>query len=309
MKRRVTQALLLATLVLVTTGILCWPTVLKYIIQSNLQNARKEGNSLSWSGLSAGMASATLESFTVWIPGPRVKGTFNLPISLELQNVAVALRPTSLLSLSPAATYSTALYGGTLQGKVQSCGDVVHLDARVENVEIGSHPQLASLGVRGGTVTGTFQEFEVTPLGPRSGAFSFTLRALRPPTLDVAKSLLRVEEFGAIDLTSSGTISPEAVDVRDIKLSSIFGEASGKLTATNHLSPTPKFSGRFNVSLSEKGVTTFGAWLPFIPGAGLDASSTKFSVTVTSTPCSNLSGNSTILNLGTGCVKLVFAKN
>ena len=309
MKRRVTQAVLLATFACTVTGILCWPTVLKYLVQSNLQNVRKQGTSMSWSGLSTGMTSAEVEIFTVWIPGPRVKGNFRVPISLELQNVAVALRLTSLLSLNPAINFSTALYGGTLQVEAQSIGEGAHLDAHIENVEIGRHPQIASLGVRGGTISGTLQDIDITPQGPTGGTFSFTLRSLTPPTLDVAKSLLRVEEFGAFDLEANGTFSPEAVEVPKIHLTSMFGEVSGKLTATNHLSPTPKLDGQFDVSLSEKGASTLGAWLPLIPGAGLDSSTTKFAVKAASASCSNIGGSSTVLNLGNGCVKLVFAKN
>lgn len=309
MKRKVKQALLLATLALAVTVVCCWPTILKYLVQSNLQNARKQGNSLSWSGLSTGMTSAALDSLTIWLPGPRVKGNFKVPISLELQNVAVALRLTSLVSLNPAVSYSTALYGGTLQGEAHSLAQGVHLTANIENVEIGRHPQIASLGVRGGTVSGTFTEIDISPQGPKGGSFSLTLRALTPPTIDVVKSLLRVDDLGAFDLEATGTFSSEAVDIPTIRLTSRFGEVSGKVTATDHLSPTPSLSGTFTVALSEKGTSTFGAWLPLINGAGLDSSTSAFSVKASSTSCSNISGTATVLNLGNGCVKLVFTKN
>jgi hypothetical protein len=309
MKRKVKNVFLIATLAAAVTGILCWPPVLKYLVQSNLQNARKQGSALSWSGLSTGMTSTALESLTVWIPGPRVKGSFKLPISLELHNVAVALKLSSLLSLHPAVTYSSGLYGGSLEGEAQTLGDTTRINARFNNVELGSHPQLATFGVRGGVFSGTFEDFEIVPQGPRQGAFSFSLRELAPPAIDAAKSLLRVEDFGAFDLEATGAISPDAVEVPTIHLSSKFGEVSGNLKASDHLSGSPLLSGHFDIALSDQGATTFGAWLPFIPGSGLDASTRKFSVNATRTACSNIRDNSAVLNLGNGCVKLVFVKS
>jgi hypothetical protein len=308
MKRTVKQVLLLGLLALVVTAVVCWPTLLRYLIQSNLQNVRKQGTPLSWSGLSTGATSVAMQTFTAWIPGPRIKGNFKLPLSLELHNIALNLRPTSLLLLRPTVTYAADLYGGTLRGETTFQWKSARLDAKVTDVEIGRHPQIASLGVRGGILNGTCEDIESTPAGPRGGRFTVTVREITPPTVDLARSLLRVDELGSCNLEATGTITPDSLDAQSIHVTSSFGEVSGNLTARQHLSPTPTFSGRFTVSLSEKGSNTFSAWLPLIPGAGLDGSVSTFIVTAESTSCSQRGGSATVVTIGTRCVKLVFAR-
>ena len=308
MKRNVKQAALFATTVLVITGILCWPPALKYLVQSSLQQARKDGNLISWSGLSTGIRSAALDSFSILIPGPRIKGPVKLPISVELQNLAVALKVSSLLSLHPTAHYSTAMYGGSLAGEIQPFGRARVISARFENIELGMHPQLAAIGVRGGTVTGDLKDLEIISEGPQRGTFSFNVRGAALPTVDVVKSLLRIDDVGTLDLEAGGEISPDAVEVSTIRVGSMFGNIFGELRASHHLSNTPSISAHFDVSLSEKGTTAFGSWLPFIPGARLDSSTTTFSVNAASVSCSTVGENTAALELGTGCVKLVFSK-
>lgn len=295
-------------LLAIVTVVVSWPTILKFIVQGSLESAKSSGANLSWNGLTTGASSVALDSLTVWIPGPRVKGTFAIPVSLELSRLSVALNVASLATLSPSVTYSTQLYGGSVSGEAQQVSGATRATATIENVEIGNHPQLASLGVHGGSTNGSFQEMILTPQGPAGGTFSVKIRELTIPAIAEMALLLRTTSLGTIDLDAEGTISPTKVDVPSIRLSSMFGSVVGALTASDHLSRSPSLNGSFEVSLSDHGIATLGPWLPLIPGAGLDASTSSFIVSVSSTPCSAARGSGTAVRLPSGCLKLLFQK-
>ena len=309
MKRRYKQLLIIALVILLTTAVVSWPAVVRYLIQSSLQQARKGGHQLSWSGLATGMNSASFKNLTLWIPGPKVKGKFHIPVSLDLQDLAVALNVGSFLVLRPSVIYETSLYGGVLKGTALHAKDGEEITARIDGVEIGKHPQIASLGVRGGTITASLEQLFVTPKGPSGGSFSIAIGQLFPPLEGTAKTLLRVTELGPFDLNATGRISPQSIQLPDINLSSQFGKANGSLTVLNHLSGSPNLSGNLRITLSEQGLATVGPWLPLIPGAGLNSSSRQFSVRVNSIPCGNVRGDTSVINIGTGCVKLSYTQN
>lgn len=307
MSRRIKKIGILA---LLTVGLilLIWPIALKGVIEKGLESARKGGRTISWSGLSTGGRSAALESLTVWVPGPRVRGGLAIPLSLELQSVALAVDLSSLLTLSPRLSYSTDLYGGSLKGSATPGTTRSVVSAQVDNVEIGQHPQLAALGVRGGQVTAVVEDMAIRPEGPESGRFSIKLRGLVPPSVPAANTLLRTDTLGSLDLDAEGTVTPDSINVSSMQLSSRFGAAAGTLMARQHLSRTPSIRADVQVSLSEAGVTTLGPWLPFIPGGGLDSSTTEFTVLAESVLCSAGSGTVTVLRLPFGCVRLQFSK-
>ena len=308
MKRRLKQGLALTLVIIFLTTLLTWPTALRFMIQSGLQEARKRGHSISWSGLSTGMRSASLDSLSVWIPGPRVKGSFSVPVSVELQELALAVNGFSPLSMRPSFSYSTSLYGGTLSGDAQPGSQSTRLSCQLNNIEIGKHPQLGSLGVRGGVISGSIEEMVVQPRGPESGKFSLKLRGLSPPPIAAAQTLLRTTDLGSIDVDADGSVEPTVFEVESLRLSSRFGSAAGKITAREHLSRAPSISAHFDVSLSPEGSASIGPWLPFIPGSVLDASTSEFSVNAASSPCGNSSGNTLLLNVGGGCLKVTFTK-
>jgi hypothetical protein len=308
MKRRARQIITLTLLAVATAFLVSWPSVIRFGVQEGLQGVRRKGTNLSWSGLTAGFSSVALDSLTVWFSGPRVQGSFAIPVSIELRQISIAVRVASLLFLSPSVTYSTRLYGGSISGEAQQGMQGTHLSGNLENIELGKHPQLSSLGVRGGSTNGTFQDLRVTRQGIEDGAFSVRVRELEIPSIKAATTLLRTQNFGTVDLDAEGDISPSMVDVRNIRLASLFGSVVGNLTCSEHLSRAPSLKGSFEVSLSEQGVTTLGPWLPLIPGAGLDPSTSSFAVAVATTPCSNSRGDSTVVRLQSGCLKLAITK-
>ncbi len=308
MKRRTRQLLTLGLLATVATVLVSWPAVLKFTIQEGLHLARGQGTNLSWNGLTTGMSTARLETLTIWIPGPRVKGTFAIPISIELQQISLAFKLASILTLSPTATYSTQLYGGSISGEAKSGRGGPSFSAEARGLELGKHPQLASLGVKGGSTTGIFQDIRITQQGIEGGNFSLRIRELAPPTLEAVRTLLRTNNLGTVDFDADGTISDSKVDVTSIRLSSIFGSVEGNLSASDHLSPAPKLKGAFDVSLSENGMATLGPWLQLIPNGGLDATTTAFTVTATSVPCSLSRSSGTVIRLSSGCLTLAFVR-
>jgi hypothetical protein len=263
---------------------------------------------MTWNGLSAGFSSVGLDSLTLWIPGPRVKGSFALPVSLEMHQLSLALQPGSLLTLSPRVAFSTNLYGGALGGEGETRGGGAAFTATLRDIELGKHPQLSTVGVRGGVVNGTVQDLHLIPSGVDGGTFSLQLRQLEPPSIEALTTLLRTRELGTIDVDAEGEVSPSAAQFDTLRLSSLFGSVVGELTVTNHLTPQPSIKGAFEISLSEKGVSTLGPWLPLIPNAGLDATASAFAVSVTSVPCSAQHGGSSVMRLQFGCVKLGFSR-
>lgn len=122
MKRRTRNTLLIIVLAFAAAAVVSWPSVVRFIAQRGLEQARQNGANISWNGLTTGPSSVGLESLTIWIPGPKVKGTLAIPISLELQSLSVDLKLGSLLALSPAVTYGTGLYGGTISGDARREG-------------------------------------------------------------------------------------------------------------------------------------------------------------------------------------------
>lgn len=286
----------------------CWPSVLRYAALRGLQQARSDGTKMTWNGLSAGFSSVGLDSLTLWIPGPRVKGSFALPVSLEMQQLSLALRPGSLLTLSPRVAFSTNLYGGALEGEGETRKGGALVTATLRDIELGKHPQLSAVGVRGGVVHGTVQDLHLIPSGVDGGSFSLQLRQLEPPSIEALTTLLRTRELGTIDIDAGGEVSPSAAQCDTLRLSSLFGSVVGELSVTNHLTPQPSIKGSFEISLSEKGLSTLGPWLPLIPNAGLDATASAFAISVTSVPCSAQHGGSSVMRLQFGCVKLGFSR-
>jgi hypothetical protein len=293
---------------LAATAVVSWPSVVRFIAQRGLEQARENGANISWNGLTTGPSSVGLESLTIWIPGPKVKGTFSIPVSLELQSLSIDLKLGSLLALSPTVTYGTDLYGGTVSGDAKREGGATHLNANIERVEIGKHPQLSSIGVKGGATSGTLQEMSIIPEGVNGGTFSLRVRELELPAVEAVRTLLKTDTLGTVDLDAEGTVSPSSIDITSIRLSSLFGSVVGSLSASGHLSRSPSLKGSFEVSLSESGISTLGPWLPLIPGAELLPSTSAFLVTVASTPCSSSRTTPTVVRTPSGCVKLGFEK-
>ena len=308
MKRTTRNTLLIVLVALAATAVVSWPSAVGFMARRGLEKARQNGANISWNGLTTGSSSVGLESLTIWIPGPKVKGTLTIPISLEFQSLSVDLKLGSLLALSPTVTYETDLYGGTISGDAKRKGGATRFNANVENVEIGRHPQLSSLGIKGGATSGTFQEMGIIPEGVNGGTFSLRVRELEFPAVEAVRTLLKTDTLGTIDLDAEGTVSPSAVDITSIRLSSLFGSVVGSLSASEHLSRSPSLKGSFEVSLSESGILTLGPWLPLIPGAELPPSTSTFAVTVASTPCSSSRATPTVVRTPSGCVKLGFEK-
>lgn len=307
MKRKVRQFFLIGLVIFVSTAVLSWPSVLRYLIQTGLQEARRGGKHLSWSGLSTGMKSASFDSLTLWFPSPKIQGSLRIPVSIELKDTTVALNGTHLLTFRPSLTYGVSLYGGSVQGEALLVSDGGEITATLENVEVGQHPQMAALGVRGGSLNGSINQVAITPKGPTSGTFSLSMRQLTPPTIGAAKTLLRIDSLGPFDLDTSGSITPEAIEISNIKVNSKFGSASGRLTARKHLSDTPSLSGDIRVSMTEQGITTLGPWLPLIPGAGLNSETSEFFIKIATIPCARARPDTLFLDLGGQCAKLSFS--
>jgi len=304
----VRKVIILAFVALVATLGACWPSFLRYAALRGLQQARSYGTNMTWNGLSAGFSSVGLDSLTVWIPGPRVKGSFAIPVSLELQQLSLAVKPGSLLKLSPKVAFSTNLYGGVMVGEGETQGMGASVTATLTDIELGKHPQLSTLGVRGGVVNGAVENLHLIPSGVDGGTFSLQLRKLEPPSIDALTTLLRTREFGTVDFDAEGEVSASAARFTTVRISSLFGSVLGELTVTNHLTPQPSIKGSFEVSLSEKGVSTLSPWLPLIPNAGLEATTSAFAVSVTSVPCSAQHAGSSVMRVQFGCVKLGFSR-
>jgi hypothetical protein len=308
MRRTARKLILLGLVALVATLVVAWPSVMKLLAQRGLERARENGVNLSWNGLTTGHASLGIESLIVWIPGPKVKGTFAIPVSLELQQLSLALRPSSLLTLTPSGTYATQIYGGTLSGDATTDIATAHINATIDGAQLGKHPQLASIGFQGGVTNGTLREVLLTPRGVEGGAVSLQIREFAIPAVDAVRTLLRTDNIGTVDIDVEGTISPSMLDAKSIRLSSLFGSLVGSLSITDHLSRTPSVKGSFIVSLSENGTASLGPWLPLIPNAGFDSSASTFEVSAISSPCSSPRSSGAIVRLGSGCLKLTFEK-
>jgi hypothetical protein len=308
MTRKVRKVISFGMVALVAILVVAWPSIMRGLVERGLEQARSNGINLSWNGLATGHSSLGFESLTLWIPGPKVKGNFAIPISVDLQRLSLALRPSSLISLAPAGTFSTQLYAGTLSGDASTDVQTALVNANVEGVQLGKHPQLASIGVQGGVTSGSFQGMRITPRGVEGGTFSFRIRELAIPTAGAVRTLLQTENLGTVDIDAEGTVTPSMVNVTSIRLSSLFGSVVGSLSVTEHLSRMPSLKGSFQVSLSENGITTLGPWLPLIPNAGLDPATSAFEISLLSAPCSSGRASGTFVRLPSGCLDLRFER-
>jgi hypothetical protein len=308
MNRRVRQLIIVAVVVVISTTILSWPAVLRYLIQSGLQQARRSGQHLSWSGLSTGMKSLSLDSLTVWVPSPKIQGSLRIPLSIDLQEVTASLKAADLFMLRPTVIYQTSLYGGSIKGDAHLAGATTEVSATLENIEVGKHPQIGALGIRGGTINAVIDRLAVTPSGPVGGTFSLSIRHLSPPAGGAAKTLLKIDDLGPLDLDTAGTVTQQSVELSNVKLVSNFGEVSGQIIVRNHLSKSPLLSGDLRVSLSEQGSSTLGPWLPLIPGAGLDSTARGFLVRIATLPCAKARADAVLVNFGDQCAKLSFSR-
>jgi hypothetical protein len=261
MKRKARTFSIVTLLLLIAIGASS-PWIVKLLVQRGLEQVRASGTNISWNGLTTGPTSIALDSLTVWVPGPKVKGVFTIPLSVELQQIAIALKLGSLLTLSPSITFTSNLYGGSLSGNAQNTGGTNQINGLMQDVQIGKHPQLSTVGVTGGTTTASFQDMHLTAQGVEGGTFSFRVRELGIPAVEAARTLLRTENFGTVDLDAEGAVTPTTVDLSSIRLSSLFGSVVGTMSALDHLSRSPAVKGSFEVSLSEQGGPALGSIPP-----------------------------------------------
>lgn len=267
MTRRFRHIALLTMLVVVCTAVLSWPSLLKYIVQSSLTNLRAQGHALSWSGVSTSMTSINLEQASGWLSVPAAQRngkTIKVPVTLDLQQLSVGLRGTSLLSLSPSFPFTVALYGGRIAGEAQLLTKEPVVAIEIDNVELGRHPQLAALGIQGGVITASTKGLRIKQQGAPEGSFTITLSNLTPPAALTPKE--QTVSPGPLSVHATGGFESDKLAVELLDISSPLGSIESTGTVSG-LSGSPcKFSASSRIAIAETTISSLAPQMKYVLG-------------------------------------------
>lgn len=184
---------------------------------------------------------------------------------------------------------------------------------------VGPMNVTTSGSIEGGTLT--LKSFEISsPLGlvestgtfsglaSSSSKFSATTRisladATMPSLVPQIKYLLGDERFPDVDLSWKGAIEGENLSFDSVKVTSSLVSADGKAKVTGVRTPRPSIEGNVRVTLSERGGTLLGKWLPLLTGGGVESSAKTFRINFNDADCQEPGAG---LLYGQVCLKATF---
>jgi hypothetical protein len=293
-----------------------WPTIVTFLVQGALRDARLQGAKIAWQGVSASYFTVNAELLEAWIPGPPIEVSLgakriSVPgpaLKLEFRDSSIAVAPLSLMTLSPRFHVSTRLYGGSVEADISGVrSPLLTVDLLVKDVTIGKHPQLSAMGVEGGVIsaTGTQLTFSNNDQMLTGGAFSIELARLALPERPELKAFLKLTTLNLEKLAVIGEVKDGNVALNALRLASSLGTAEGD----GSFSPPRKgrplvFQVKSKVSLSPNDGAKVAEWLPIITGGTLTATDLAFLVKGRTVPCS--SGGGAVLRYTWGCVTTTF---
>jgi hypothetical protein len=308
-------------IILITLGVsvvLLAPAIVQLVARHYINDARaqleKQGIRLSVTGITGQLLGVTASSIDLWLPvrvGTRGAG---FPIGLEFHDVSVSLLP----SLRPRVRVTGEAYGGKfdliLSDLRNSTGQT--LQAQLDSIDLGTHPQLNALGLSKALTSLTLEDARV-PFDQHTGAraslkikdasFSFSPRLIEliGGEFQQVFSLLRIDEITEARIQVEGSTENGAFFLRPIELSSSLGDVSGQARGTfDNGRGQPSLTASLRVDLSN-GTSKLQSWLPLLSQNTLSSETTRFTTNVSSTSCANASVPT--LRLGRLCLRSTLA--
>jgi len=300
-------SLLTLTAVAVALAI-SWPSILKYLAQEGLRDFSRQGNRISWSGLSASMLSVKLDSLSFWVPGPVIRGSVRALVSVDTERATVSLIPSSIARLKPTFSYALTLYGGSVSGTAAPLGKTPSITSLISGVQLGLHPQLAAAGLRGGHISGQIKDLMMEAGVPRSATFDLSVGQLTAPATPIGGLPLSGAVLGEIDISAKGTLNPDSLHLDRLSTSNDFGSVDGTLTVLSPFTDAPTIQGELKVSLAEKGISAVGAWLPSLTDGAISSSDRPFMVKLATVPCSAGAPLRQQVPMRGGCLQLTYSQ-
>lgn len=296
--RRVT-AVLLGVVVAVSVGIT--PSIIQFFAQREVLRLQRAGVRIQVDGITGffvGVAAKQLESW-IGIPvGPGRGAAFPLQIRAEDVRASAHFSP---FTATTSATLKGTLYGGAADATITNLLRSPLLTARLQKIDISSHPQLSALGIESGAVDVSVANHPLRHVWSAEAQYSLTLErlSLHPPP--------SVQSVSGISQLSDGSVVLKATVSKDGELSINEGSfdsslASGTLRGSSRITAGPELTEinlMFRINLNRQDSSKIAAWLPILTNQSVPRDASSFSCTVRSVGC-RVAG---AVKFGAACVR------
>jgi hypothetical protein len=289
-----------ALILLATLGIyLFWNPLAQVLVQRELRKAVVQGGNLGWKDLQVSGTTVTVKEVSGWIPIPLGRGTTKIPVSVNVEDLRVAVPFLSLLTASPEVNFGLRIYGGSLDGRATNVTNTPKITASLSGVDLASQvgaigslvtlwsrmaqPQLAlkSFTVKSARLDVSVSEFSVAPPPETSGSFSVVLSEVEIPEIALTVSLIKIPPFKDGRVSIEGELNTGQAFLKKIVASSNWGDFTGWFKVAALGAGRGTCEGEGTVQLSDTGSTAFGQWIPLIAGEQFTPDTRRFKIRLT----------------------------
>ncbi len=200
-----------------------------------------------------------------------------LPFGLKIHKLRTTLPASSLLTLQPKFRVNANLYGGELLAVLStSPWASPHMDARLSNINLSSHPALKALGVTSGVLSvPTFNARLTTELRSTEAEATLNLESL---SIEQNPYLMGLS---IIDGRLTGTLKfkDDILKTEDLVIQSSYGSVSATMQL-NQVSKSPTIDGTVKIILSIEGERTLGALIKAFSNTPPTGSNNSFTFSI-----------------------------
>lgn len=206
----------------------------------------------------------------------------------DIDSIEVLPVFSSLLSGVPLVKLQAKFYGGSVNADTSfapSAGSV-QTTVDVHNVALATHPVLAGVGFRSGTLTAQLSEALLDSHGLRQARFMLSISdGEKPQATSFALGSfgvplnIELPAFSGLNLDATGSLQRPVVSIKHMTLESSLGNArftgEGRLDERGRLA---SWSMDGTVELSQEGHARFGQWVVLMSNGSLDENVRRFRV-------------------------------
>jgi hypothetical protein len=281
---------------LLVVALLVWaliPSVIQFIGQRELLRLQQRGAKVKVVNLTGQRVGLAAESVETWVP-IQIAGTPNrtFPVSLILENARVNLSVPFFRPWSPGVRFSSAMYGGSVEGEVSDIGGSPLLTSSVQAVDLSLHPQMRALGVDSGSLTASTRDLPLTHTITTVGECAIELDRFAVSLPPMVRDIVKVESLRDGKLSLKASIQPSGrFSIKSGEFSSSLAQISlsGNGVARG-LNTLEQASGTARITLLGEDGARLSQWLPLLTNQRVPASETSFSCAFELLPCTKLSG-------------------
>ncbi|NLF26233.1 MAG: hypothetical protein GX589_11335 [Deltaproteobacteria bacterium] len=226
------------------------------------------------------------DAATITVPAGKI------PLTINLEDVKIS---PCWLSFLPCLELSGSAYGGFARvGLVYPPMGQLYTRASLNEISLSDHPQLQSLGVRGGSVNLeiaklglTVEDILETDSVLKITGLSLPKKTILPAAMTGLPMEISIPAIAKLDLETHLVSDGGVAILKPFKLNSSLGSLEG--SAQIKLAPGNRITSldvTGLVSLTKQGSADLGTFLPLLSQGKLSSKTQTFSLTISGTPTS-----------------------